>query len=811
MSTDIKIMLYPEEHKSKNGPFFEDLMAKIFDRQGYEIERNINFTGLEIDIYAKHKIRNERVVVECKAKKKPLSTEVKNFGFNILFKDQFKYGYFLYTEDLDHQAAALKNELLESEKTKERISFIGPSLIIDLLADIKLISKFDVNLVEDQSFVLHKITLAYTYFGVFYLVRFGEGTVAKYYSLLKANDLSQIININVPVDESHSLLTYEQTFKTEFDDLSDLSYRVLSKSEALQNLMAGDGVLSHVKIKESFLGQLLNMGTSFAHSHKDEISLDDLFVWPNVKKITSIDFRKRTKSEIFSLFDIYNTTSEDGIRYVLLGDENSGKTSVLKYLHYSLYQHGYIPVFINSATIKNIRQNEIIKFLTDNMKRQYSNAQNIIQYDKKKVIILLDDFHKMNIKSEFKVVFMKNLSELFDNIIAVGNTMMPLEVLAKNKTSKNVFDKFDIYTILEFGPSLRHELVDKWNKLGQDPAYMDINELYRKNDFTQSQINSILGKNYIPSFPFYLLTILQALENTNVQNPSYSLHGFYYELLINDSLSKSIADKKEISLYYNYITQFCYFLFDSKVESVSISDFEEFHVNYCIKHDLNYNFQKIMLTLKSANMLEINGSVRVLYKYVYYFFIAKHLTNNMHDKEVKDLISKMCKRVYRDEYANIIMFLTHLSKDKFIIDELLNNSRTIFKENKISKLEGDIENINSLIQELPKQILDVIDSQDVRKEELAEKDEIEELEKDYDSVKNEEYDIDENINSADILSKLTLSLKTIEILGQVAKKYWGEMTGDTKHQIVAETYYLGLRTLDFVLGLVSENKSMIIS
>ena len=181
----------------------------------------------------------------------------------------------------------------------------------------------------------------------------------------------------------------------------------------------------------------------------------------------------------------------------------------------------------------------------------------------------------------------------------------------------------------------------------------------RKNDAYISHIKAIIGKNYIPSYPFYLLSILQALESGNVQNPNYSIHGFYYEVLINECFSKAIKDRKEISLYYNYLTQFCFYLFEQGVKEISLEEFDAFHTMYCEKHDLSYRKETILQTFDSARLLYINNGVFIKEKYVYYFFVAKYIANEIANKqEIKQLVTKMCERVFRDEYASIIMFVT---------------------------------------------------------------------------------------------------------------------------------------------------------
>src|SRR5690606_10363544 len=99
-----------------------------------------------------------------------------------------------------------------------------------------------------------------------------------------------------------------------------------------------------------------------------------------------------------------------------------------------------------------------------------------------------------------------------------------------------------------FGPKFRHDLVYRWFTIGIEERFIDQNELRRKVDEALEHIKTIIGKGYVPSYPFYLLSILQSLESGNTQGQNYSIHGFYYEHLINDCFVKAVIDKKEISL-----------------------------------------------------------------------------------------------------------------------------------------------------------------------------------------------------------------------------------------------------------------------
>jgi len=385
---------------------------------------------------------------------------------------------------------------------------------------------------------------------------------------------------------------------------------------------------------------------------------------------------------------------------------------------------------------------------------------------------------------------------------------MPLETLNGHDPFKN----FDLYSLLEFGPKLRYELTEKWYTLGIEEKFQDQNEIRRKIDFALSHIKTIIGKGYIPSYPFYLLSILQSIEGGNTQNQNYSVHGFYYEHLINEYFNKAVKDRKEIGLFYNYLTHLCFHLFELKVTELTKEQFVEYHKLYCLKYDLSYNSENILRTLDSAKLISVNDTIHIKEKYIYYFFVAKFISNNISKEEMKSLVSKMSLRIFNDEYASIIMFVTHLSKDEFIIQEIINNANAIFPNTKECQLQEDITAINELIKSIPDQVIELMDVKKNRESAVAEEDENERLENE---IENETADysdlgLDDDITDIDVYARITRAFKTIDLLGQISKKYWGELDGSQKLELVNTTYNLGLRTLGFYLDLLQKNKDHII-
>jgi predicted phosphodiesterase len=568
-------------------------------------------------------------------------------------------------------------------------------------------------------------------------------------------------------------------------------------------------------LKPEYSKTLENPGASFTHSRaEDDLTLKDLYVSPNLKIISLGENVKDKIDKVVGADKALTKVTGTPMKIVIYGADSSGKSTLMRWWYDKYYELGYIPVLIEGNSIKDISIDKIKKLVEHEIKNQYNGVfqGKLEEFEQDRIVLLIDDFHKIRFsKSKFKTNLISNIDQSFSNVIITGNDLMQFESYS-SKSGGNVLEDFHKYSITEFGPKLRYELIKKWNEIGMDQ--LDSNELIRLNNETESHVESIIGKNFVPSFPLYILTILQAREATSAQKPEFSIHGFYYELLINDALNKAVKNKADISLYYNFITDYCYFLFDSKIrlQPLFIDDFLKFHKQYCDDYKIEISPKVVIETLVNSKLLKVNiDTISVSYKYVYYFFVARFLANHISQDDIKNKIKLLCQRVHRDEFASIVMFLTHLTKDQFVLNQLLENSKELFKEFAPLKLEEDVSFINNLILKLPEQVYLPMDINKMKEEELKEKEELDIQEKQFDAEKDIfDYDLDEDINTLDVLSTMIKAIKSIEILGQVTKKYWGELKAPQKFELAEETYMLGLRTLGFYFSLVGKDTEMLV-
>lgn len=63
----------------------------------------------------------------------------------------------------------------------------------------------------------------------------------------------------------------------------------------------------------------------------------------------------------------------------------------------------------------------------------------------------------------------------------------------------------------------------------------------------------------------------------------------------------------------------------------------------------------------------------------------------------------------------------------------------------------------------------------------------------------------------DIIAKLNLAFKTIEILGQILKNNYGKISNHVIFELVEETYMMGLRTLNVFFSVIESNTDFLVN
>ncbi|MBL1215785.1 MAG: hypothetical protein HND52_20625 [Ignavibacteriae bacterium] len=565
------------------------------------------------------------------------------------------------------------------------------------------------------------------------------------------------------------------------------------------------------QINDNFSEILSDAGATFTHPYFSNLTLKDFFVYPYLMKM-KVDSDKDVKISKKYLSSKTLTEIRDSKNLIMLsGAEKIGKTTLCKFLYKEWYEKDLIPLFIEGNDIKNANFDDFEKLVKDSFCNQYfeDSLEYFVQENSAKKILIIDDFDKSKPNKKYKAVLLHNILKKYDNIVITGNQFFILEeYIDEDSNLQSLMSEFEHFKILEFGNELRSELVNKWYGFGTN-EYLDEAEQIIKHDEAIGVINTVIGSNLIPSLPFFLLTILQTIESkaTNLKASSY---GFYYEFLITKSFKNVKIPNDEIDAFYNYISELANYLFEQKIYRISRENFEVFHKWYCKEYSLTTEFGTLIKKLEDSKIIELYGqNYRLKYKYVFYYFEARYIATNITNKKIKDRVEQLAGELHREEYANILMFLTHLSKDPFIISTIVARTTEIFMKLDIIKFEEDISKINDLLDEIPEMVLKRKDYNNVRKERLKKLDEIEK-ELNEENKDDEPFDNEDIKEEIDVITELNLAFKSIEILGQILKNHFGSIKGQQKKEIGEEAYFVGLRAINSFFDILSNNLDTIV-
>lgn len=135
LDKSISVLVPPSWENDDKGRYLEGLASKILQRQSYDVIERIRFTGMEIDLLAKHKPSGDKIYVECKFHAKPLSANVIDMCVGQAFRKRIQRIALFSIGPLGKEAKGA----IEDLKDDDRISFsyYGSTELIEAIVDTK--------------------------------------------------------------------------------------------------------------------------------------------------------------------------------------------------------------------------------------------------------------------------------------------------------------------------------------------------------------------------------------------------------------------------------------------------------------------------------------------------------------------------------------------------------------------------------------------------------------------------------------------------------------------------------------------------
>src|SRR5262249_15797920 len=163
------------------------------------------------------------------------------------------------------------------------------------------------------------------------------------------------------------------------------------------------------------------------------------------------------------------------------------------------------------------------------------------------------------------------------------------------------------------------------------------------------------------------------------------------------------------------------------------------------------------------------------------YFVAKYFQENLSSQinvdTLKSQLHDIAEKVYYEEYANILVFYLYLTKDREIIELMLNNTKQIYNEFKPCNFDENVKFINGIYNGPEKLSLPESGHEEHRDEYIQKLDHLE-----------DESSLDENkeqkhirySKDLDDLYKINIAFKTMQINGQILRNFPGSLRKEIK-------------------------------
>ncbi len=559
-------------------------------------------------------------------------------------------------------------------------------------------------------------------------------------------------------------------------------------------------------ISDNFEKYLEEPGVALYHSAKGYLKLSDIFRYPDLRDMSGRSGVPRlVKGEY-----ILDRILEDR-KVMILGADEAGKTTLAKGLFREMHEKGLVPLFVDGSDIRPSTEDRFRRDVYSTFEEQYSSEalEKYKQIGKARRVLIIDNFHQLNLRyPPTRKRFMASVDGLVDYYVLLADDYsQQFGDLVTGESVGDPLSQLPRYQIQELGHLAREDVIDKWFALYDDFA-LGLPELSRKVNEAHHIINTVIGKNFVPSYPVFVLSILQAKDIGRPVDASAGTNGYFYELFIKTSLAK-MSSSMEYDVKIAYLSFLACRIFVERLENLSEAKLREIHAHYELTYDLQIPFDNILRDLELANILEesTEGHYNFKYKYAYYYFVANYFKEHITEESVRTRISEMSATIYIEEHANILLFLAHLIKDPYTINEMLDKAKRIFADVRPARFEDDIRFFNE--EATPEEIrYSERVAANYRRELLERSDE---LEREVAEREDEGAVPDSSDEDAAKVFEFDVAMKTIQILGQMLKNFPGTLDAEQKVALADECYALGLRAIAPLFAVIKEASDELIN
>lgn len=544
---------------------------------------------------------------------------------------------------------------------------------------------------------------------------------------------------------------------------------------------------------------LEELGAPFTHPTRDELKLSDVYVEPEFSTFTVDDKPLATvKSK-----EIYDQIASLGYLMVR-GDEHHGKTSFLSQLFSRSLLVNLVPIRMTAKELATGSDERRDRLIEDRVVEHYgANAvekYRVLSRDQK--LVLVDDLDNLGMNAGQYERALAFIRRSFDHAVVTVSERFDVSLLGSTKVASDL-SEYDEYRLLGFTYAMRSELIQRWYALD---ASLEQSQIEAKVHEAQTQIDYAISKALVPSTAFNTLMLLNALQTTQKGQVVDAGVAQHYDSLIRRRLADSGTAAKEIDGIYAYLSHMAWWLRTREITALDGAELSSFNRKFSDEiHPIRADHT--LGLLEKARILSLSdGAYQFRHPSARYFFLAHYIAEHSEIDAVKSHAISACRRLYKRDNANLVVFLASKVGSGWIVSEVAGVLADLLKNVPTFSVVADSKTLNSWVSDTAKLAVEVDGDQQENRRQQRERSEQAQAEEDK---RAEAADVD-NVSQLDVFTQINLVFKTSEILGLILKSKYGSLDSKTKNLILQQLFDGPLRAISYFLSAINEQPKALI-
>ena len=305
-------------------------------------------------------------------------------------------------------------------------------------------------------------------------------------------------------------------------------------------------------------------------------------------------------------------------------------------------------------------------------------------------VLIIDDYDQATLRTGTYVEVVNYFRSVFSQVVVIVSEDYLQGEHHDQATNPSPFGDFMRLAICEFGHLRLESLANKWLTLSSTFQRETSSSLMDDVARTCKFIQQTLRSNAIPHHPWVLLVLLRQAGNRDQSGPKNGSYGHLYNAIITAALSRSKIGSIDIQSKYTYLANLAHTLYQQRTATLSDEEMRRFNADHWAHFDVHLDYEPLRDDLVNTGILRMTVDMSPFAKYSYCFFLAWHLSRNIHKSAIQSTISELIARLYHEESANTVVFLAHLSTNPLILEEMRRCAASMFAGVTPANLDSDV-------------------------------------------------------------------------------------------------------------------------